>query len=277
MYTAFASVYDRLMSDVDYPAWAGFYAALMDRCGLPRGKVCECACGTGNLTIPLSQMGYQMTGVDISPDMLFEASQKARKCGAMIPFVKQDMRFLHLHRQMDAVLCTCDGLNYLESEDDLSAFFGAAHFALRPGGALLLDLSTPYKLEHVLGDSFLGEEMQDIAYLWQNRFSKSKQYVDLDLAIFVRQRDGSYRRIGEHQRQYAHGWEMLAKLLRATGFTEVSLYGDIRMDPPAPEEKRWHITARKPLSEHQPGIEGSPGVEEKPAPGAAFLFSTDEA
>ena len=39
MYTAFASVYDRLMADVDYLAWARFYHELMDRYGVPRGKV----------------------------------------------------------------------------------------------------------------------------------------------------------------------------------------------------------------------------------------------
>ena len=53
MYTAFASVYDRLMTGVDYQGWANFYHALMERYGIPRGKVCECACGTGSLTIPL--------------------------------------------------------------------------------------------------------------------------------------------------------------------------------------------------------------------------------
>lgn len=69
MYTAFASVYDRLMADVDYLAWARFYHELMERYGVPRGKVCECACGTGSITIALSKMGYQMTGVDLSPSL----------------------------------------------------------------------------------------------------------------------------------------------------------------------------------------------------------------
>ena len=178
MYTAFASVYDRLMTGVDYQGWANFYHALMERYGIPRGKVCECACGTGSLTIPLAAMGYQMTGVDISPDMLFEASQKARKAGAMIPFVKQDMRQLHLHRQMDAVLCTNDGVNYLRSEDELRQFFQAAHRVLREGGGLFLDLSTPYKLRRVLGNHFIGDEDENIAYLWQNRYHEQQNCVD---------------------------------------------------------------------------------------------------
>ena len=36
MYTAFASVYDRLMADVDYLAWARFYHELMERYGVRR-------------------------------------------------------------------------------------------------------------------------------------------------------------------------------------------------------------------------------------------------
>lgn len=247
MYTAFASVYDRLMADVDYPAWARFYRDMLESCGIEQGKVCECACGTGSLTLLLASMGYQMTGVDISADMLFEASQKARKFGAMIPFVKQDMRRLHLHRQMDAVLCTNDGVNYLENAEQLSEFFRAVYLSLRAGGAFIFDLSTPYKLEHVLGNSFLGDETEDIAYLWRNHFSKSRLLVELDLAIFLRQKDGSYLRIGEHQKQYVHTAKQLEGLLQKAGFIEIRFFGDQYMDVPTLKEKRWHIVARKPL------------------------------
>lgn len=249
MYNAFASVYDRLMADVDYQAWARFYHTLMEHYGIPRGKVCECACGTGSITLPLSRMGYQMTGVDLSPDMLFEASQKARKSGAMIPFVKQDMRSLRLHRQMDAVLCTNDGLNYLKDAAELTDFFRAAYLAVREGGGLFVDLSTPYKLEHVLGDHFIGDETEDIAYLWQNRFNRAQGYVDLNLAIFVRQQEETYLRIGEHQRQYAHSAQQLVGLMEAVGFTDIRIFGDKKTQPPTPQELRWFIAARKPLPE----------------------------
>lgn len=247
MYTAFASVYDRLMADVDYTAWAGFYHSLMQLYGLPRGKVCECACGTGSITIALSQLGYQMTGVDLSPDMLFEASQKARKSGAMIPFVRQDMRTLHLHRSMDAVLCTNDGLNYLKDAGELTDFFRAAFLAVREGGAIFMDLSTPYKLENVLGNHFIGDETPEIAYLWQNRLNRANRYVDLNLAIFVRQKDETYLRIGEHQRQYMHSAQLLTELMEGVGFTDVRLYGDKKLNAPGNHELRWFLAARKPI------------------------------
>ena len=256
MYTAFASVYDRLMADVDYLAWARFYHELMERYGVPRGKVCECACGTGSITIALSKMGYQMTGVDLSPDMLFEASQKARRTGAMIPFVRQDMRRLHLHRCMDAVLCTNDGLNYLKDASELTDFFRAAFLSVREGGALFVDLSTPYKLEHVLGNHFIGDETPEIAYLWQNRYNRAQGYVDLNLAIFVRQKDETYLRIGEQQRQYAHSAQLLTELMEAVGFTDIRLYGDKKLSPPEPHAVRWFLACFLPGFIHNGRING---------------------
>ncbi len=71
MYTGFAEVYDMLMNDVHYGAWADMYARMMTAYGIPRNaKVCECACGTGSLTLPLQQLGYEMMGIDLSQEML---------------------------------------------------------------------------------------------------------------------------------------------------------------------------------------------------------------
>ena len=83
MYTGFAEVYDTLMNDVHYGAWADMYARMMTAYGIPRNaKVCECACGTGSLTLPLQQLGYEMMGIDLSQEMLWQAAQKARKAGS---------------------------------------------------------------------------------------------------------------------------------------------------------------------------------------------------
>ncbi len=246
MYTAFASVYDQLMVDVDYQSWAQFYHFLMESAGIGRGKVCECACGTGSITIPLTKYGYQMTGVDLSAEMLFAAAQKGRKHGVAIPFVKQNMCQLRLHREMDAVMATNDGLNYLKGEAEVMAFFTSAYNTLRLGGALVMDISTPYKLQHILGNYFIGDETETISYLWQNRYHPKGRCVDLNLAIFVKQSDGSYERIEEHQRQYAHSREEITAWLAKAGFESICFYGDKRPKAPTETESRWFVCARKP-------------------------------
>ena len=152
MYTAFAAVYDRLMRDVDYEAWARHYARLLAGAHVHGGNVCECACGTGSLTLPLRRLGYRMTGVDLSRDMLSQAAQKARDAGLEIPFVCQDMCHLQLHRRQDAILCTCDGVNYLEETqtqrahtlEELTKYLAEAGFAdIRAYGKLALRAPRP--------------------------------------------------------------------------------------------------------------------------------------
>ena len=79
MYQAFAELYDELMNDVDYESWADYYTRLLSIYGIRGGKICECACGTGSLTLPLYRRGFQMTGVDVSQEMLWQAAQKSRR------------------------------------------------------------------------------------------------------------------------------------------------------------------------------------------------------
>ncbi len=52
--------------------------------------VCDLACGTGNITIPLAKRGYDMTGVDISEDMLNIAREKADGLDILFPEPKHD-------------------------------------------------------------------------------------------------------------------------------------------------------------------------------------------
>jgi len=245
MYQGFAEIYDELMNDVDYEAWADYYCRLLAIFGVRSGKICECACGTGSLTLPLYRRGFQMTGVDLSREMLWQAAQKARKQGIAIPFVQQDMKALNLHRPMDAVLATCDGVNYLLTEEDLLSFCRAAWRSIRPGGALVFDVSTPNKLKHTLCRSLLWEDRENITYLWANTWHEKTRTVDLDLCFFLREKEDQYRRMEEHQTQRAWDAQTLKQLLWKAGFRAVSFYGDHTLNIAKEENERWHIAATR--------------------------------
>ena len=196
MYTDFAYAYDRLMNDVPYEAWARYYAGLLELYSIRPGARCvECACGTGSLTIPLAKLGFSMTGMDLSAEMLNLAQQKAREQGMLIPFVRQDMRRLAVQRPVDAVLATCDGPNYLTGSNDLLSFFKQAHAALKPGGVLAFDVSTPYKLASRLGDRIFTSSEDDMVYVWQGQYSEKHHILDIHLDIFAETEGGLYRRI----------------------------------------------------------------------------------
>ena len=240
-YGNFAAVYDRLMDDFDYPAWADYYLRLVRRAGVEPKNICDCACGTGSLSVEFARIGLKVTGVDLSQDMLELAAQKARKNGVMIPFVCQDMCRLQLPRKVDALICGCDGVNYLTTDARVLAFFRAAHAQIKPGGVLAFDVSSQHKLCRVMGDSFFGEERDEVAYLWQNKLEND--IVTMDLTFFVQASDGLYRRFSETHRQRAHTVENLSALLVQAGFANVQVYGDRSFDAPRSDEMRIHFTA----------------------------------
>ena len=246
MYTDFALIYDRLMEDVPYEQWAAHYLELLDKYGAKGKKCTECACGTGKLTIPLQKNGMQMTGIDLSGDMLQLAMKNARNAGVTIPFVRQNMCELTLPGRTNAILCTCDGLNYLTKKSDVQQFFRRAFEALKPGGVLLFDVSTPYKLSCVLGNTTRTFVSGDYCYIWNNHFTPQNACVRMNLSIFTKNEDQTYTRTEEFQRQRAHSREELKAWLEETGFGRIRFFGNMRMTAPRDQDMRWHVAALKP-------------------------------
>ena len=240
MYGKFAGLYDPLMKDVDYDRWAEYIASF-----LPEGslRIADCACGTGEMTLRLARRGHILTGVDISEDMLRVASEKARKAALKIPFICQDMAKLTLHRPQDAIVCACDGVNYLDSAEDASEFFSAAYSALKPKGMLLFDISSKYKLEKVLDCNTFAEDEVDRAYIWKNCYDPESRLISMELSFYEKQGD-MYRRFEEKHIQRAHGEDELISAMERAGF-DAKAYSFLTMENTKEDDLRIQFIGRK--------------------------------
>lgn len=146
-----------------------------------RSENFECGCGTGALTLRLNKAGYDVTGSDISRDMLEVAAEKSRRCGQKTKFICMDMRRIELHRPVDCIIAACDCVNYLTSREDVEKFLLTAFNGLRPGGILLFDVSSRYKLQHILGQNGYCDSRTDVAYFWQNCYDAESKLVEMEL------------------------------------------------------------------------------------------------
>ena len=88
-YSFFARFYDGLTQNVDYGRRAEHFSALLLSYGVESGTVLDLACGTGTLTSLIASRGYEMIGVDSSPDMLAQAQNRAFEEGQNILFLCQ--------------------------------------------------------------------------------------------------------------------------------------------------------------------------------------------
>ena len=78
-YESLAKVYDKIMrEDVDYGEWARYTDSLFCESGIRGNKILDLGCGTGGITLEMSKLGREMSGVDISEEMIAEAKKKCR-------------------------------------------------------------------------------------------------------------------------------------------------------------------------------------------------------
>lgn len=237
-YTAFSAWYDKMMGTVDYEKWTRYLIDFLHRTGARR--VAECACGTGNITWRLCKAGFEVTGLDISEDMLLVAREKLRKMGLRCPFVCEDMRELSLHKPVDAIIAACDGVNYVtEGAED---FFAAAYRGLKPGGVLLFDVSSDYKLSRILGGRTFGDTGEDWGYIWENVFDEDSALLEMGLTCFIK--EGShYTRFEETHLQRAYTQAELTAALHQAGFEKVEVYEAFTLNAPGEKTERLQFAA----------------------------------
>ena len=246
MYESLAGVYDFFAYDFDYDAWTKRYLDLLKAQKDDIKELCDVGCGTGEIAIRLIRSGLRVTGVDLSEDMLNVASDKARRAGVQLPLVRQDMRCLRLPHKTDAILCACDGVNYLTKLSGAEEFFASAFACLKPGGALAFDVSNTAKLSKMGRDGVYFEDTADRTYLWQNSFDEETRVLRMDIRFFLRGEDGKYTKTSETHVQRAHSAEEITALLKKTGYENITVCGSDTDMGEGPGGQRIYFSARKP-------------------------------
>ncbi len=118
--------------------------ALMQRHGVPAyGEVLDLACGYGRVAVPLAELGYRVTGFDLSPVLLARAEAAAGQAGVEIEWRQGDMRQLPAawSGRFNAVINIFSAFGYFEQPEENQRVLSAVAQALQPGGVFIIDLS----------------------------------------------------------------------------------------------------------------------------------------
>lgn len=114
-----------------------FYQKQVGRYG---EHVLELACGSGRLTIPLANDGFNITGVDISGEMLNLAKLKASQAGVNIRFIQGDMRSFDLGEKFRLIFIPAQSLSHLHTRQEIENCFSCVRRHLAGEGRFLIEL-----------------------------------------------------------------------------------------------------------------------------------------
>ncbi|HEY9709076.1 MAG TPA: class I SAM-dependent methyltransferase [Oculatellaceae cyanobacterium] len=139
----YAHYYNLLYLDKDYAREAQFIHQLLQTHAPNTQSILELGCGTGTHAQLLAKQGYEVHGVDLSPEMLQQAcdrlSQLPQELAARLSFSQGDIRKIQLDQQFDAIISLFHVISYQTTNEDLQAAFATAKAHLKPGGVFIFD------------------------------------------------------------------------------------------------------------------------------------------
>lgn len=237
-----AAKYD-IYNQADFDSYAAFIDKQFSSAAIPVREVLDIGCGTGEMTLRLSHMGYDMTGTDISAEMLFECKRKIKDEDILL--LMQDMRELDLYGTVQGAISTFDCINYLSSSADLDAMFASVSLFLETGGVFVFDVNTAYAYEETYGfNSYVYESDNDML-VWQNNYNHSQKKCHFLLTMF--DFDGErYVRSDEEQNQTYFTDRQIKEAAGRHSLEITNEYGSTALDACTKSDvKKYYIAVKR--------------------------------
>ena len=104
-------------------------------------EILDVSIGSGMVTLPLAELGYRLTGSDLSGNMLNKCRENAKARGIEIDLFESDFRRVHetaAGKRFDCVMSTGNALPYVENGDIYTAL-ASMDALVKKGGYIYLD------------------------------------------------------------------------------------------------------------------------------------------
>ena len=237
-----AAIYDAIFADRDD---AAFWRAVADEAG--GGPILELGCGTGRVLLPLVRAGHEVTGLDLSAQMLARTRAKLQteppEVRERARLVAADMTSFELDRGFAAIICPFGGFQQLRTVTQQLACLERCRVHLLPHGRLVLDLpnTAPAPPSHAGDEPHDGEATAQLAgwtegrrirwWTTVTRYDGAQQWNECEVTYEIIAADGTSSRIMDTiSLRYVFRYELEHLLVRA-GFRVVALYGDYDGSP----------------------------------------------
>lgn len=222
VFDLYAAYYDLLYRDKDYAGETAYVARLL-REQVPAAKrLLELGCGTGGHALELARLGFEVSGIDLSAEMVKRAQARRDAHPELAPrlaFARGDVRSHRDGQRHDAVISLFHVMSYQVGNEDLKDAFLTARAHLQPGGPFLFDA---WWGPAVLSDrprpvrKHVADERVEVQRRTRPVMRFDENVVDVHFEVDIRAHDGRSERVEElHRMRYLFGPELRLMLAQA--------------------------------------------------------------
>lgn len=194
--------------------------------------VLDICCGTGKHAIEMAKLGYKVTGIDASPDMIKFAEEKAKKVGVSIEFRCINVHDLNIVGEFQAAYCLGYTFHYMTTYSDVMSFFTTINKALLSQGVFLVDFINGWSLiEGINRDKFVYQhEDTTIFHFEQASLNKEKRVRHIDFYYVINYQDGHVKTISAEEDLRIFFDDEVQMLLSSCGFEKIESFGNYTLD-----------------------------------------------
>ncbi len=221
-YAHLAKWFEYLNDDCGYENWSQYFIEFLKGYSLKTGL--DVGCGGGWFTRAFEKAGYEMTGLDVSPEMLFVAEENARKEGIRSRYILGDIVKTKLPRKFDFATAINDCVNYIPKEKLVGAFKNVRS-ALHKNGIFIFDISSKGKFCDKIANTVSVDDRDEVTYMSFNRLEEDRAVMEV--TVFERRSDGAYDRRDERHIQYIYKEEEILSALNESGFSLLRVEGHL--------------------------------------------------
>ena len=138
VFSDYSRCYDLLYAEKDYEAEASYVVRYIRSIKPDSSSILDLGCGTGRHARCFASHGFNVHGVDLSPQMI-EIARNEQTESPGTTFEVGDVRLVRLARKFDCVLSLFHVMSYqIDNQDIRNAFCTASEHTV-PGGAFIFD------------------------------------------------------------------------------------------------------------------------------------------
>lgn len=221
-----ADIYDLLENEERYAAIRKHWELLL--AGKNIRSLLDVSIGSGNLTLPLLDMGIQLYGSDLSEAMLSRCKQKATARGNEIDLRVSDFRKLtgNFCECFDCVASTGNSLGYVSNNEVLLVLEEMDKLII-PGGYLYFDLRNWDKILktkqrfYTYNPTFDGDTRINLVQVWDYHNDGS---MDFNLLYTFEQNNRIVQKEEFCEHYYPIPQRLLTDKLLDMGYSDIEMY-----------------------------------------------------
>lgn len=214
-YKRFSYYYDEVVERLDYRTWFNFIMPYLHY----NDKVLDLACGTGTLCMMLKLKEFNVSGLDLSKEIIEIAKEKAKVNHLHIPYYNEDMTNFHLDEKFNCITCFFDSINFLPKKEDVLNLMKCVYEHLEDGGYFICDI-----FSKALFDEYKNNVLEEDYDFFQVKWiTKTRDERTLLHDITIKENDNYYH---EYYNEYLYSIDDL----KHDGLKLIQKCGDFNED-----------------------------------------------